>query len=271
MSRVTELSLREGQKIAELFEGWEESTIWSFLQGVLGNGRMIECENGILLGQITVGDFTFLAGEADKADKAAVMELIGGKPKGFNGKTLFVVPKDDRWNEYIEETFGEACEKTVRYAIKKEPGIFNREKLEEMRKQLPEGYTIAQIDEKLYERAKGEEWSRDFCERYATWEDYEKFGLGFEVLCEGEPVCGASSYSHYKGGIEIEIVTREEHRQKGLASACAAALILECIERGLYPSWDAATKISVALAEKLGYNFEREYTTYKVDAAKYFK
>ena len=33
---------------------------------------------------------------------------------------------------------------------------------------------------------------------------------------------------------------------------CASALILHCLDRGLYPSWDAATPISVALAERLG-------------------
>ena len=32
-----------------------------------------------------------------------------------------------------------------------------------------------------------------------------------------------------------------------------------CLERGLYPSWDAATPISVALAEKLGYHFSHTY------------
>lgn len=33
---------------------------------------------------------------------------------------------------------------------------------------------------------------------------------------------------------------------------------------GLYPSWDAANRESVALAEKLSYHFDREYTAYQV-------
>jgi RimJ/RimL family protein N-acetyltransferase len=41
-------------------------------------------------------------------------------------------------------------------------------------------------------------------------------------------------------------------------------LIMECLDRGLYPSWDAANKGSVALAEKLGYHFEKEYVTYEI-------
>lgn len=51
---------------------------------------------------------------------------------------------------------------------------------------------------------------------------------------------------------------------KGLAAACASALILECLNRGLYPSWDAANRESLALAEKLGYRFDREYPAYDV-------
>lgn len=66
------------------------------------------------------------------------------------------------------------------------------------------------------------------------------------------------------GGIEIEIDTKEEHRRQGLAYACGAKLILECLNKGWYPSWDAQNKWSVALAEKLGYHFSHEYPAYEV-------
>ena len=64
------------------------------------------------------------------------------------------------------------------------------------------------------------------------------------------------------GGIEIE--TREDYRRKGLAYICGAKLILECLKREWYPSWDAQNKWSVSLAEKLGYHFAYEYTAYEV-------
>lgn len=75
---------------------------------------------------------------------------------------------------------------------------------------------------------------------------------------------GASSYSAYLGGIEIEIDTKKEYRRKGLASVCGARLILECISRDLYPSWDAQNLWSAALAEKLGYHFGYEYDAYEI-------
>ncbi|MBO5076263.1 MAG: GNAT family N-acetyltransferase [Clostridia bacterium] len=37
------------------------------------------------------------------------------------------------------------------------------------------------------------------------------------------------------------------------------------LKLGLYPSWDAANKMSVRLAEKLGYEFSREYVCYGLE------
>ena len=56
----------------------------------------------------------------------------------------------------------------------------------------------------------------------------------------------------------------EEERRKGLATTASAALILRCLDEGLYPSWDAQNMNSVHLAEKLGYEFDHEYTAYEV-------
>lgn len=81
---------------------------------------------------------------------------------------------------------------------------------------------------------------------------------------KGVPVSGASSYSSYWEGIEVEVDTREEYRRRGLAYVCAAKLILECRNRKLYLSWDAHNMQSVALAEKLGYHYDHEYTAFSV-------
>ena len=60
--------------------------------------------------------------------------------------------------------------------------------------------------------------------------------------------------------------SKEEYRSRGLAEICSAGLILECLKRGLYPSWDAQNKGSLALAEKLGYHYSHTYTAYEVFA-----
>lgn len=99
---------------------------------------------------------------------------------------------------------------------------------------------------------------------YRDYEEFQKLGLGVAILKDGELVAGASSYSSYKEGIEIEIDTNEPYRRKGLATVCGARLILECLERNLYPSWDAQNLWSVALAKKLGYHYSHSYTAYEI-------
>lgn len=54
-------------------------------------------------------------------------------------------------------------------------------------------------------------------------------------------------------------------RGRGLATACGARLILDCLERGLYPNWDAHDSRSLHLAEKLGYRLDHPYRAYWVE------
>ena len=94
---------------------------------------------------------------------------------------------------------------------------------------------------------------------------YQCLGKGFAIFKDHRLVAGASSYASYNRGIEIEIDTRAGWRRQGLALACGARLILECLELGLYPSWDAHTWASVQLAQKLGYHLDHEYLTYIIE------
>ena len=71
----------------------------------------------------------------------------------------------------------------------------------------------------------------------------------------------AAGCKHLYYGI---VPARWEERRKGFAKVVSAALILLCLEEGLYPSWDAQNMISVHLAEKLGYELDHEYMVYEV-------
>lgn len=234
------------EQIAPLFDGWEETMVWSCLQGVMGRAKAGEDGAAAM---IVHQDFTFLAGRPDRA-------LLARAP----GPIL--VPRTEDWNEVIEAVFGERAVKELRYAVKKEPDVFDRAHLERLASALPEGYTLRLIDESLVPVLLREAWSKDFCAAFDSPADCCRRGVGVVAMYECVPVAGAGSYCVYHGGIEVEIDTREDHRRRGLASACGARLILECLDRGLYPSWDAIDLRSVALAEKLGYHRGEPYTTY---------
>ena len=242
-------------KAEELFGGWDETLIWSCLQGIMGeiytNAPADDAAMALL------GVFSFYAGKPSE-------ELIRFKPESFKGDFIIMVPRNDEWGSLIEKCYGQKAKKVTRYAIKKEKDVFDRDKLRQAVMKLPQGYELKLIEADEYAKCLENMWSYDLVSQFKDYDTYKKLGLGVAVLKDGELVAGASSYSRFRDGIEIEIDTREDHRRKGIAYACGAGLILACLERGLYPSWDAQNPWSVALAEKLGYHFGHEYTAYEV-------
>ncbi len=242
------------EKINEIFKDWNETLIWSCLQGVMGEIHTNPAEDAAMA---ILGDFAFFAGNPNE-------ELMKYKPESFRQDFMILVPQNEAWAKLIEKCYGDKARKVTRFAIKKEKNIFDRAKLEEAVLNIPEGYELKMIEKAEYHMCLNNEWAKDLVSQYKDYDTYKDLGLGAAVLKDGELVSGAPSYSTYRGGIEIEIDTREDHRRKGLAYACGAKLILECLKRGLYPSWDAQNKWSVALAGKLGYHFSHEYIAYEI-------
>lgn len=68
----------------------------------------------------------------------------------------------------------------------------------------------------------------------------------------------------FKEVSKLRSIRKKITGERGQVTACGAALILQCLQRGLYPSWDAANMESVALAEKLGYVLDHPYITFRV-------
>lgn len=242
--------------IAPLFDGWNETIIQSCIQGVMGEVYADDYDNPSVAMAI-LGDFCFIAGNAD-------IELIKYVQSNYRRDYMLMIPQNRQWAEMIEAVYKERANKIERYAIKKETDIFNKEYLQQIVEKLPNEYRLQRIDENIYELCKKAEWSKDLVAQFTTYDSFAKLGLGFVITRGGEPASGASSYSAYNQGIEIEVDTRKDCRRQGLALVCSARLILECLDRGLYPSWDAHNMASVALAEKLGYNFERSYDAYEI-------
>lgn len=240
--------------ITSIFDSWNETIIRSCLQGVMGEIHTNSAEDAAMA---ILGDFAFFAGKPSE-------ELIRLKPESCKQDFIIVVPQNNEWAQLIEKCYGDKAKKVTRYAIKKEPDIFSTAKLEQAVLSLPDDYALKMLEEPEYNMCRNNDWANDLVSQYKDYDMYKELGLGVVILRDGELVAGASSYSTYNEGIEIEIDTREDHRRKGLAYACGARLIMECLKRGLYPSWDAQNKRSVALAEKLGYHFSHEYTAYEI-------
>lgn len=251
--------LEDPSKAENLFGGWQEGCIWSALQGIMGE-IYVDDGDSPACGAVVLGDFMFLAGTPNR-------ELVLWNPLDDGKNSRILVPENENWDRVIEEACGDRAKKVIRYAIKKERDIFDRQKLEKAASDLPDGYAAAVIDEELFYRCMSMEWCQDGVANYPDYDLYREHGLGVVIVKGEEIVASCSSYCGFRDGVEIEIDTRMDERRKGLAHACAARYILECLDRGWFPSWDAQNLMSVGLAKKLGYHFDQEYTAYEVTFA----
>ncbi len=241
--------LTDTSKVRALYEGWQETIIYSCLQRVMG-GIYVTDTDRPESAVACAGCFAFYAGKPDR-------ELVAGKPEGY----VIMIPQNRAWASLIEECFPSA-KKITRYATKKDTR-FDADALRKELTGLPEGYELREIDADLYDKCLTPPFARDFVSSFGSKEEYLKLGIGMVIIKDGNIVSGASSYTRYNEGIEIEVDTAVSERRKHLAYIACSALILKCLEEGLYPSWDAHNVHSLRLAEKLGYEFDHEYTAYE--------
>lgn len=252
---IYEADMETRKKLFPMFKAMHDTTILSCLQGHMGKAWVDSLEDPASA-QILVGDFMFLAGNPHTVEAE---ELLLNIPK----QVLVIVDSDD-WKKKIETLYKGSFDKVQRYSFNKNMEDLDREHIQSFLSLVPNGYELRRIDASIAYEPSLHELSEDFTGQFDSIEDFLARGVGFAITYKGQIACGASSYSIYNDGIEIEIVTHPDHRRKGLATAAAAALILDCLDKGLYPSWDAANLTSAKLAQKLGYVLDEQYDTYYI-------
>lgn len=123
------------------------------------------------------------------------------------------------------------------------------------------GVKIREITDDRFESCLTKDMILSFC---GSRENFFAHGFGLS-LCLGDEIL-AEGYAPVLGdnGMEIGVVTAEEHRGKGYASAISAHMIKRCLERGWSVSWSCETDnpASAAIARKLGFEREQTYPVY---------
>ena len=257
---MNKLNRANRHQAAPFFEHTDlPSVVLTFLQGYAGEG-WIDCVDAPSCAQIHVGDISLVAGDHKSKQALSLVENLPDQPES---PWFMIVPQNHDWAMLIEECFPEQSQKIVRHASKKDVA-FSKENLLAYVHNLPSEYRLCKIDDHLFHRCLQNQHMRDLCSQFSSAQDYAKRGVGFCILHQDRIICGASSYFSYDGGIEIQIDTDKNYRRQGLATVCGARLILECLRTGRHPGWDAANLPSVALAEKLGYEFSHEYAAYLI-------
>ena len=253
------LTLLQGEaalkSAASLFAGMEDTLILTALQGEMGGVWRCGGDEKPIAAFCRTGDFVFPAGDAAAPE---ALWLLQGLKAQLDGRFAILTPPDEAWSRLIRQVFGECAKAGERYAIHRQTD-FDRTLLQSYIDRLPQNVALVPIAGPVYDLVMAEGWSCDFCSSFLGKEDFARRGLGIAAMHGGEVIGGASSYICYRGGIELEVDTREDWRRKGIALACCAQLILTCMEKGITPSWDAANRESVALAQKLGYREKGMY------------
>ena len=216
----------------------------SVLDGVMGKAFVDNIENPNIA-FLVVRKYCFISGNINDRKLKDIID------KNFKNYTL--IPSDIITNK-IENIYSSNVQKSQRYSIKKDVS-FDVDKLYHMSNSLEKDFVLVKIDETLADKIK----KLDFIN---ITDNYKKDGIGFCCLHNNEIIGVASSNIFYKNGIEVNIKVKEEYRRKGIATAMASKLIIECLNQNKKVSWDAANLNSVNLAEKLGFEYDSAYNIY---------
>ena len=249
--------------VAYLFEHPTSSVILSCIQGYLGEIWV----DDTLIPQLAImyaGKTIYVAGS--KIDDLCISWIQSFIEERKIAK-IEIIPQNQECNNILERymTINEQShlKRTYRHLMKLED---MHEKVDDWRTCIDERWDqvqLCEINEHLYEEASSDRYLSNFICNFQSFEEFKNLGMGYLVIYDNKIVGGASSYTRYHQGIEVQIAIAPKFRRRGLAKACAAKLLLKCYEQGLYPNWDAANPASEELAKSLGYKSLRENIVYK--------
>lgn len=253
-------SVKDPKDIIHMFSWCRDSMIISYSEGIIGDGYC-DSLNDPSWAAVFTGDFCFLAGQPRQSREIAA--LING-----GGEDLVIVPQNAGWLDPLVQC-GCSLKLAERYHTKPPEKGFDLKKLEKLTSEICKikGASLVKVGEKEYNELRECRWENSFVSNFPDYSDYRQHGLGYIILIDGEIASGASSFGYYSKGIEVQIATNPKYRRMGLAAICAAQFIIECVKRGIRPHWDAANKISVKIAEKIGFEYDGEYQAFRIDGS----
>lgn len=239
-------------RLQNSFQYWKKNMVRYGLKAKLGQFYTNEDETAILYEQ---GDFLFLAVRADMALLADYRDICEPDYR-------ILITEEVSWQACLSSC--PALSTFTRYAFKDEAD-FDDKVLKNIVEQLSKQLVIEVINSKTYQELAQEEWSQDLQGNFATFKDFQEAGvLGFVIRKGEEIVAGVSTALVYQKAIEIEIATKPVYQQQGLAAVLGAKMILESLQRSVFPLWDAHNEASKKIAEKLGYQCLGAYPAYEL-------
>jgi GNAT superfamily N-acetyltransferase len=252
---LVEIPPADRESLRPLFAGFPglHGIVDAAIEGTMGTLRADDAKQPAV-GVIEL-DFYLLAGDAQAP---SAEEVVRGLSPPWS-----VVTSSEDWEPLLRRVWGAVLQTRTRVAF--QPGKWDRARLRLFSESLPDGFTLKRVT--AGDAARFAELEDSLVYNFPSLDEFVARGVGFGVEHEGRYVSGCSSFALGSRRLEFEIDTHPDFRGRGLAAACAAAMIEYCVERGLEPCWDAHNEISAELAAKLGFVEPAPYAAYEVRLA----
>lgn len=176
-----------------------------------------------------------------------------------------MIPQNDKASEMLNRLYAkkkDCMQKKIRYLMEEPVGGFDRENLEKIISTLPKEMTFAHFNQEYFNTISNDEDLRYITEGYDDFERFKNNAIGYLIVEDKNIVASALSYSKFKDGIEIKLMTNPPYRGRNMATIVVAKLLLYCAENNMRVIWDASNLTSVSIAKKMGYIMKKEYDSY---------
>lgn len=253
---MEELKENQSTRLRMLFPEYRWNYIAdAILEGSMGKVLVNDVKNPQVVAlSVFENKIQILGGDAKHP---AAREYLSALP----GFTMLLVGTQ-AWKTLLDAVHQGKVITLKRYAFSSES--LDLGQLNELKSQLSERFKVERINLHRAQQIALEksDLTEDHLSGFASPEDFIERGFGYCALENEKIVCIASTGAVCSKGIEVQVNTHKNYRGQGLASTTSAALIIECLENGIDPNWDASTELSASLAKKLGYLPKGEYDMY---------
>jgi hypothetical protein len=254
-----ELNPNIRSKLIELFERNQkvDLSIDSIIaEGQTGRNISIIVDNLLnpKVVQLSQGTFTMFAGDTKNE---VAFELVRKLSHLY-----WIMPCSEEWLNLIKDVHDDKLVQSERYSFSGER--LEKSHLIDLIENNPFKEMLCKIDMEMANKMAEDELNKYHFMNYNSPEHFINTGFGYCVKIDNKIVSACSCGLICKVGAEICIITHPDYREKDLATLTAAKFILNCLDNGLVPHWDAATPKSVGIAKKLGYTYVGSYNVYHI-------
>ncbi len=180
-----------------------------------------------------------------------------------NSNTVFAFyPDSNQWCKKSEEIFSHLnIEKSGKTYFNYDEKRFNKN----WRENIPEGFSVKRISSEIINSIENNEEFVNYIKfAWTTTDQYFDKGLGYCAIDANDFATICISVFASENEREVGIKTFPDFQRKGLAYVTACAYIEECLKNNFVPVWScfSENKVSIRLAEKLGYKIEASHPIY---------